>query len=549
MTVRLVKIYRRCFTWTDFLIRICMNLFNTEFTRRNCTEVARRKTSVYPPCGTPWHLRGENFLGVLTTMLLCVASLQAQNPLNVVLILADDQGAHLSAMGTPGISTPHVDALAREGVLFTNAFASVPSCSPSRSSINTGMYPHANGHWRNTITPKLTAPDSDFGRGGSRVDQVGIHEYITTLPEILRQAGYFTGITQKFHMSPPWKFPYTARDPVSNDPDRYREVITDWIAEAGDRPFFIQANVSPPHRPFRVHLDGHAGYLPDTNGLEVPADLPDTPMLMDDLQQYFACVQLADACAGAIIEALRASGKLENTLIIYTGDQGQAYQRAKATAYYAGLHVPLVISGPGVVGHYVRPDTSDVSAAVSSDLVSLIDLMPTILDYLDLPIPRTVQGQSLWDILGGSTQADHPRTYVYGEHNSHGPARREHYPTRMVFDGRYYYLRNLMHGKNHEVPADMREEEPWGNRAYRATVEAAETHPLPYRLLRMLESGRPAEELYDILTDPACTVNLAGQPGYGAITQRLSDELTLWRVETGDTYDDPLDIPTRRSSK
>lgn len=120
--------------------------------------------------------------------------------LNIVLILADEQGAHLSALNTPGISTPNIDQLAQNGMMFTNAFAVAPSCSPSRSSIMTGMYAHANGHWRNTITPKLDYPGSEFGRNSNTVDEVGIHKYIETLPELLQKNGYFTAITQKFHM-------------------------------------------------------------------------------------------------------------------------------------------------------------------------------------------------------------------------------------------------------------------------------------------------------------------------------------------------------------
>ena len=106
-------------------------------------------------------------------------------PLNIVFILTDDQGAHLSALGTKGISTPNVDALAKNGIHFINSFAVVPSCSPSRGSIMTGMYPHANGHWRNTVTPRLNEPESEFGRDSKTVDKVGIHEYLKTLPELL----------------------------------------------------------------------------------------------------------------------------------------------------------------------------------------------------------------------------------------------------------------------------------------------------------------------------------------------------------------------------
>ena len=186
--------------------------------------------------------------------------------------------------------------------------------------------------------------------------------------------------------------------------------------------------------------------------------------------------------------------------------------------------------------------TSDV-------LVSLTDLMPTILDFLDLPVPETVQGNSLRDLLDADPANDRPRPYVYGEHNSHGPARAEHYPTRMAFDGRFYYLRNLLPEKDYLLPADMRAKEPWGNHAYSATVEAAESHPLPYRLLRQLEHGRPAEELYDILNDPACTHNLAGSDQYLDVQRQLSAALDDWRNRTGDLADDPLDIPTRQPTK
>ena len=134
---------------------------------------------------------------------------------------------------------------------------------------------------------------------------MGIHEYITTLPEILRNAGYYTGITQKFHMSPPWKFPYTARDPVHHDPEEFHRVVTDWIAAAGDRPFFIQANVEVrPTGPSATSWRDSRNTCPTTSGLAVPDDLPDTPELVSDLQEYFGCVQLADACAGRIIDAL-----------------------------------------------------------------------------------------------------------------------------------------------------------------------------------------------------------------------------------------------------
>ncbi len=454
---------------------------------------------------------------------------------NVVLILTDDQGGHISAMGTRGISTPCIDALAEEGVLFTNSFAVVPSCSPSRSSIMSGMYPHANGHWRNTITPNLSDPDIEFGRESSIVDKVGIHEYVSTLPEILKEEGYYTAITQKFHMSPPWKFPYTSRNSVSNDPSGYREAIKSFVKEAKGKPFFIQANISPPHRNLDHHMDKFPEFLPHIDSIAVPEYLPDTPKMREDLVKYYGSVQLADACVGSIVGTLKELEMLDNTLIIFTSDQGEPYHRAKASPYYAGLHVPFVAKGPGV--------QKDV---ISEALISHIDIMPTILDFLNIRIPNTVQGKSLKEIFTGKKEKLPTREFVFGEHNSHGPIRDEHYPSRAVFDGRYYYIKNLMADKTYLLPADLREEEGWGNRSYDATVDAAESHPVQYGALRTLEKGRPAEELYDMASDPGQLINLADKEQYSQKLKEFRLALEKWRTETSDNYNDPIEIPTRK---
>ncbi|WP_422083587.1 sulfatase [Ulvibacterium sp.] len=460
---------------------------------------------------------------------------ETKKPLNVVLILTDDQGAHLSALGTKGITTPNVDTLAKNGMLFTNSFAVVPSCSPSRSSIMTGMYPHANGHWRNTVTPKLTDGDKEFTRASSTIDKVGIHEYIQTLPELLQENGYFTAITQKFHMSPPWKFPYSARNAVQNSPEEFKKIISGFVRDAGDQPFFFQANIAPPHRNLDKHMEDFPNFLPNKDSIEVPEYLADTPAMREDLAKYYGSVQLADACAGSIMQVLMGKGLLENTLVIFTSDQGEPYHRAKASPYYAGLHVPFVVSGPMIV-----------KGKISEALISHIDIMPTILDYLDIPIPETMQGRSLKSIFSGEKTKIEGRTYVFGEHNSHGPIRAEHYPSRVIFDGQFYYIQNLMHQKTYELPADLMVEKGWGNRSYQATLDAKETHPIQYELLKQLESGRAFEELYDVENDPGQLVNLAGKKEYLEKQEELRNALSKWRAKTGDLVDDPQHIKTRQ---
>ena len=457
-------------------------------------------------------------------------------PKNVVLLLADDLSPHLSILGTPGIATPHLDALARSGSLHTRAYAVAASCSPSRSSILTGMYPHSNGHWRNTATPHLRDPDSDFTRAGRTVDRVGVHEDIPTLPELLGAAGYHTAIFDKFHLSPPWKFPFAQRRALRSTAADYTAATRELLRAAGDKPFFVQANISPPHLPFRAHLGVNPDHpLPDANLIAVPPFLADTPRMRRDLQKYYASVEIADQCVGAVLAALREAGQLENTLVIFTGDQGMPYHRSKASAYPSGFHVPLIFSGPGVQARLVSPG-----------LASLIDLAPTVLEFLGLPTPANVQGCSLWPVLRGEVERLPGRDFVVGEHHSHGPSELEWYPQRALTDGRYYYMLNLMPEKPQTLPDDLCQKEAWGNDSYDATLEAATDFPVQHRLLTEITGGgRPAEELYDLHTDPGAVHNLAADPAFLAVRRRMAAQLVAWRAEYRDIKRSPSEISRR----
>lgn len=435
---------------------------------------------------------------------------------NVILILMDDQSADLSFLGTPGLSTPNLDRLIGQGVYYSSAYATSASCAPSRSSILTGMYPHSNGHWRNTVTPTMRHPEVDFGRESSMVDQVRVHESIPTLIEILRDHGYFTGITHKFHLSPPWKFPFEERNPVQYDHVEFEKVIAQMIQQSGDRPFFIQANIEPPHRSFRgkkffknMFMDGKLDD-PDPDAIRVPDYMPDIQKVRDDMQEYYASVQVSDECAGGILRALEKSGRMHETLIIYTSDNGMPMYRSKASAYPSGTHMPLAIVGPGIAG-----------GQICDQVVSLADLMPTMLNALGLPIPSTVQGESLWPWLSG--RGDLPeREYVFTEHNSHGPDLREAFPQRAVTDGRWYYILNLDPTKTQKMPDDLIGAGAWQNKAYPAILDASDEFPEKVKLLTdMIEGRRPAEELYDLEADPWAMNNLAQDPNHSQVLEKL----------------------------
>ncbi len=480
------------------------------------------------------------------------ATAAAQTRPNFVLILTDDQSCHLGMLGTPGIQTPNIDALVNHGVFFTKAYSAAASCSPCRGAILTGMYPHSNGHWRNAVAPELADADVEFSRASKIFDQVGVHEDLPTLIELLDQNGYITGITDKFHLSPPWKYPFTYRFPVGFSPQEHARVAMEFINKLDDRPFFLMANIRNTHRPYRLHIK-HSG-LPEVSPADVviPPNWPDTEIMREDYAEYLSTVEHCDAIIGAILQSLEKTGKAGHTVIIYSSDQGFGYHRAKATMYDWGIHVPLSFTGPGIV-----------SGVQNTVPVSHIDIVPTMLDFAGIRTPKTVQGLSLRGILSGAS-TELARNYVASEHNAHGPAPSEYYPIRTITDGRFRYIRNLRHEIVPDYPIDrfeMDEEfkkipkmipwlpwdcvpgEPWGNRAFGEIIKHKKQYPELHELLNST-FFRPEEELYDLENDPYEMHNLAGNPEHRETLRRMRNALSDWMHRTGDDGD-PRKHPRR----
>lgn len=503
-------------------------------------------------------MKRREFMGSLAAMALAgplMAMDSPNNRPNFILLFTDDQSYHLGMLGVQGLKTPHIDALADEGVFFTKAYSAAASCSPSRSAILTGMHSHANGHWRNTEGPVLADPDIQFSRQSQKVDKVGVHEDLPTLPEILNANGYATGITDKFHLSPPWKFPFQYRYPLGLTPAEHGRVTARFFSETQDKPFFLMANIRNTHRPFRQHID--AAGLPeiDPEDVEIPPNWPDTPLMRKDYAEYLTTVEHADAIVGAILESLKESGRAENTIVIFTSDQGFCYHRAKATAYDWGVHVPFSITGPGIQ-----------KSVMTDELASHTDVVPTILDYAGIPIPQTVQGKSLRPFLEGRADTT-GYDYVVSEHNAHGPGPEEYYPTRSITDGRYRYIRNLRPEVTPDYPIERFVTDPefaekpkalawmpwdatpssiWENRAFAEIIKNKEAFPKQYELLYET-FYRPGEELYDLHTDPYEMDNLIEKPELKETVERMSRALDTWMKETGD-IGDPRSVPRREKS-
>ncbi len=318
---------------------------------------------------------------------LLAADAPKQSPLNLFFITADDMNATMPGwMGNPVKPTPRMDALAGESHRFVNNFASSPICQPSRQAMMTGLVPHRSGGYGfNPVRPGTPS-----------------------LATILQSNGYFLGALNKtIHMAPQSVFPWdVSYDGCGKNPDLLGERMTTLIKTAKDagKPFFINCNITDPHRPFykagdpaRWH-DGDVENLPhelQAKDVTVPSFLEDVGEVRNEIAQYYNNVQRMDVSIGKAIDALKAAGAYELTVIVFVSDHGMPFPFAKATVYSNGPWCPVLLRYPGMG----PPRAFD-------EFTSSIDLMPTLLDLLGLPTPANIDGRSWATMLKGEKQPD-----------------------------------------------------------------------------------------------------------------------------------------------
>ena len=436
---------------------------------------------------------------------------------NVLFITADDLGPYLGCYGETLIRTPNIDRLAASGVQFDIAYVAQASCSPSRSAMFTGMYVHSTGQYGLTSTG------------------LSLHSYLhdATIPNLLKQAGYRTGIIGKLHVAPGGSFQFDFRQTNHVNARKVRwvaEKADEFWTQTGDEPFFLMVNYTDPHA-FRDPKDRKWYFPPQVDGLpENP--LPPGPRTIFPFQQidtpaerirtagYYNAVQRVDAGVGMLMDVLGKHGYAGNTLVIFVGDHGPPFCRGKTTVYEAGVRIPFLLRWPGVS----RPMRSQA-------MVSTVDILPTILDAAGVEIPKHVQGRSLRPV---ASDPNAPwREYLVSEFHFHG--RWPFYPRRAIRDQRYKLIHNLLAGKARPWP------EIDGDPAYRTSQEPR-YEDTPIRRAFDTFADPPEFELYDLEEDPIEFHNLAGKPGYEAIQQRLRDALLRWRKATDDPFLDPAFI-------
>ncbi|MEL7498423.1 MAG: family 78 glycoside hydrolase catalytic domain [Planctomycetota bacterium] len=456
---------------------------------------------------------------------------------NILLFLAEDQGAHLGRLGTEGLQTPHIDALAEQGVYFKNAFVVYPVCSASKAAMYTGLHSHTNGILNNTHNFHMPASQVTKAQKALKLAQTNrVRDIYLTLPEILAANGYYQGVTHKLHVLPNTKFPYDeflGESPL--EVDRFLKT-----GVTNEQPWFLLVNMPYSHRPY-PNSDKQSIRV-DPESVQLPSYLPDTPLVRQDWAEYLAGIEKVDEVVGRTMQQLRATKQLDDTIIIYVSDHGPTFPHGKMTLYDLGLRVPVIVCGPGI-----KP-------ATSNELVTELDILPTLLDLvsdadgakLTVPdsavagqLPYNINGKSLEPILSQKKNPDVTQ-FVFAEISNRGPLPNDGIQERSIFDGRWKLIyRTNVQKRWRQVNADSRQFKVWGNRTYAETIRTQKEFPEAYRVLQEMDpqelSGNvPKLELYDLANDPDEMKNLARSSEHQKHRLRLMSGLKQWARDTRD---------------
>ncbi len=454
-------------------------------------------------------LKHMSLLGASLGMPAAWAQTEEQPKPNVLVIIADDTThSELGCYGGARVPTPNIDRLASEGMLFRRAYVAMAMCVPCRHELYTGLYPMGSGACWNHST--------------SREGTKSVCHYLGGL-------GYRVGLTGKCHAEPETVFPFERipgfepncvhKKPVSRADTAG---IAAFMTRDREQPFFLAAGLVDSHIPWTT---GAPEKL-DKETVDLPPTLPDLPEVRNDYVKYLAEIAELDRNVGVVLKALDAAGKRENTLVIFTSEQGAQWPGAKWTNWEAGLRTGFICRWPGKIA----------PGSTTNALVQYADVLPTLLQAAGGGQPA-LDGKSFLPVLLGKTETH--REYAYAMHNNSaaGPP----YPVRSVTDGRHRYIRNLLPDKEF-LQKHMEESIHKNGHVYWQAWKAAAEEPGRARDLFLRFRKRPAEELYDIVDDPECMNNLAAEEPFQRIKARLSDVLDAWMETEGDPGA-PLDTP------
>lgn len=453
---------------------------------------------------------GSRFLRLVALLLLAPLTLwsaQKARP-NIVFYLSDDLGVDfVGCYGNHAIHTPHIDSVARQGMKFTRMFAASPTCSPSRASIYSGLYPSRNGLMGNHTN--------------SRAD-------LKSLPHYLGELGYRVVLANKSDVRPPSSYPFEIlkatlpRNP--NFPRRYRAEGLD--ARAVDA-FLASHAKEHPDQPLCLVLgDNNPHVLWEKNKTYNPARLPIPPFMVDTsktrtaLANYYQDITTLDNRVGEVLASLKRYGFEDNTLFIFTTDQGPEWPHCKWTVYDTGLRVPFLARWPG----HIKPGTTTHAMA------SFVDILPTFQELAGgKPIPD-LDGRSFVKVL--LKDEKHFRDYIYASHTGDGTMNM--CPQRGIRDERYKLVLNLHPERKWTTHFTKVTGIPDSHAdVYSTWTEKAKVDPMVAQLVNIIEQ-HPRWELYDTKSDPYELTNLLGLGAQNKRFKKMRTQLLDWMKAQGD---------------
>jgi len=427
----------------------------------------------------------------------------AERP-NILFAIADDWSwPHAGVYGDKVVKTPVFDRVAAEGVLFSHAFCSAPTCTASRGAILTGQAIHR------------------LEEGGN-LHSI-LREKFKVYPDLLEAAGYFVGCTGKGWGPGSLEGSGRTRNPAGPGFKSFKEFL-DRVPE--DKPFCFWFGSTNPHRPYEQGSGLEAGMNPDD--AVVPPFLPDTPEVRRDILDYYEEVQQFDRQVGELLELLEASGRADNTLVVVTSDNGMPFPGAKANLYDAGTRMPLALRWPGKVKGGRRVD----------GFVGFTDFAPTFLEAAGLKPPPDMTGRSFLDLL--TTGKSVRRNKVFTERERHANARKGNlsYPCRAVRTDEFLYIRNPQPDRWPAGDPEMHMAVgPFGDidgSPSKSLILDRRDEEGISRFFQLACAKRPEEELYDLSKDPWQLDNVADRPEYGGARRRMRAELDRWMKATAD---------------
>lgn len=424
---------------------------------------------------------------------------------NIIWLVAEDQSPDWFPMyGDSTIRLPYIEALARDGITFENAYSPVPVCAPARSAIITGMYPTTLGtHNMRTYAPWRGVP------GKKPYETLDIPSYSPVVPDgvkmftqYLREKGYYTTNGPKEDYN--FEKMESAWDDSSKEPF--------WGGRKEGQPFFSVFNFSVCHES-QIWKRGKDQLLISPSKVKVPPYFPDTEIVRHDLAVNYSNLKRLDNQLGQIITGLKRDGLYENSIIFFYGDHGGPFPRHKRALYETGTKVPMVLKLPKKENAGSRDDR----------FISFIDLAPTVLSLAGIEPPKVMQGKAQF----GKFEIKKKAKYTF-----HTADRFDAIYDRLraVRSTRYKYIRSFDTSKSHALAVAYREQMPM-MQELRTLYAAGKLNKVQSR---WLDPNKPEEELYDLQNDPYELNNLVAQPELNDTLIHLRKVLDKWMVETND---------------